>query len=107
VSDARPQDDHWPLGDLTACVSRRSHAHDLRPGFVYRDDPIDARDSGWCLLVGDESEAETDDPANILLQRLGLLVDRWPELRPVLDAEPQPGSWAWDPATERYLPIGD
>nr|WP_244929008.1 DUF2185 domain-containing protein [Nocardioides sp. W7] len=86
-------------------VSRRCHEYDLRPGFVYREEPDDEHDSGWRALVGDESAAEVDDPDNLLLQEVGFLLDRWPELRPVFATDPVDGEWAWDDRTERYGPL--
>jgi hypothetical protein len=91
--------EQWPLGERKALVSRRSHTGDVRPGYLYREAPDNDQDSGWRLFVGDETEAETADPDNILVQALGFLVDRWPELRPVLDAD---GEWGWDPAAGAY-----
>ena len=93
--------------DKKVFVSRRSHEQDLRPGYVYREAPDDDRDSGWRALVGDESAEEVDDPDNVLLQALGFLLDRWPELRPVLETDPRNGSWAWDAGAGRYVPVPD
>jgi hypothetical protein len=103
VTDRTPQD--WPLLAKTIFVSRRSHEQEVRPGFVYRENPDNARDSGWRALVGDETAAEVDDPANALLQEVGDLLARWPELRPVLETDPAHGSWAWDADAARYLPL--
>jgi uncharacterized protein YegJ (DUF2314 family) len=46
----------WPLLDKKILVSRRSHEQDLRPRWVYREEPDNDRDSGWRALVGDETE---------------------------------------------------
>ena len=94
----------WPLLEKKIFVSRRSHEQDVRPGYVYREDPDNERDSGWRALVGDESQDEVDDPNNVLLQNLGFLVDRWPELRPVLETDPAHGAWAWDEAVRAFRP---
>ncbi|SFB78793.1 Protein of unknown function [Nocardioides terrae] len=95
-------DEDWPLLRKRVFVSRRSHEQGLRPGYVYREHPDDDRDSGWRALVGDETDREVDDPTNVLLQDLGFLLGRWPELRPVLETDPLNGSWAWDQRTGRY-----
>lgn len=91
-----------PLG-RTAFVSRRIIEQDLRPGYLYRESPDDARDSGWRALVGDETPQEADDPATIVLEPLRVLLERWPELRPVLATDPRHGSWAWSAAEGRYV----
>lgn len=94
----------WPLLEKKMFVSRRSHEQDVRPGYVYREDPDNERDSGWRALVGDESGEEVDDPANVLLQDLGYMLDRWPELRPVFKTDPRNGEWIWDPEKATYVP---
>jgi hypothetical protein len=95
--------DTWPLGELKACVSRRSHVEDVRPGFVCRGEPLRPPDSGWQVLVGDETEDELDDAENILFQPLGFVVDRWPELRVVFDAGEVGSEWIWDEAARAYV----
>ena len=97
----------WALLDLRVFVSRRSHELDLRPGYVYREDPDSERDSGWRAMVGDETQAEVDEHKNILFQELGYLLDRWPELLPVLKTDPHNGAWVWDEAEGRYVPEPD
>ena len=94
----------WTLLERKIFVSRRSHDRDLRPGFVYREDPDNEDDSGWRALVGDESAEEVDDPGNVLLQAVGYLLDRWPELRPVFETDPANGAWAWDADGQQYVP---
>nr|WP_300681103.1 DUF2185 domain-containing protein [Nocardioides sp.] len=95
----------WDLLDKRAFVSLRSHADDLRPGYVYREAPDDEGDSGWRALVGDETDEETNDPHNILIQPLGFLLDRWPELRPLLESEPDHGAWEWDNEAGLYIDV--
>jgi hypothetical protein len=95
--------DSWPLVDLKAVVSRRSHEEDLRPGFLCRGESLRPHDSGWQVLVGDESDEELGDVSNVLLQPLGFLTDRWPELRPVFDAGEVGSEWIWDEAAGRYV----
>lgn len=85
-------------------VSRRSQDQDVRPEYVYREDPDNERDSGWRAMVGDETDDEINDAANVLLQDLGYLLDRWPELRPVFKTDPQNGEWVWDDDSSQYVP---
>lgn len=101
--------DGLPLLGRTAFVSRRLLEQERPPGYVYRETPDDARDSGWRALVGDETAQEADDPAAIAIETLGALLERWPQLRPVLATDPLHGSWAWSDADGRYvrLPEGD
>lgn len=94
----------WFLLEKRIFVSRRSHEQDIRPGYVYREAPDNDRHSGWLALVGDESQEEVDDPNNLLVQLLGYLLDRWPELRPVFETDPRNGAWTWDAEAGRYVP---
>lgn len=93
-----------PMLALRVIVSRRSHETDTRPHFVYRDAPLSDTDSGWCVLVGDETPEELDDPRSCLSQQLGFVLDRWPELGPVFEDGAEGSEWGWDEATRRYVP---
>jgi hypothetical protein len=97
----------WPLLEKRVLVSRRSHDGDLRPCWVYREPPDNEADSGWRALVGDEPDEEVNDPANVLPQQVGFLLERWPELRPVFATDPDNGGWSWDERSGRYRPAGD
>ena len=97
--------DDWPMGDLKVAVSRRSHADDLRPRYACRDEPLRPQDSGWQVLVGDETDDELNDASNVLLQPLGFVSDRWPELRPMFEAGEVGSEWVWDDATNAYVQL--
>ncbi len=47
-----------------------SQGQNLRPRQVCRETPKADEDSGWILLIGDESEDESSDLANILVQKM-------------------------------------
>jgi hypothetical protein len=93
------------MSALRVIVSRRAHEQDLRPRFVYRDEPMGVSDSGWSALVGDESPEELDDPDAMLAQDAADLVGRWPELRGVFDTEALESQWRWDDESRRYVPL--
>ncbi|WP_326527383.1 DUF2185 domain-containing protein [Dokdonella sp.] len=93
----------WALLEKMMFVSRRSHDEDQRPAYIYREDPDNDHDSGWRAMVGDETDDEINDPSNVLLQNLGYLIDRWPELRPVFKTDPRNGSWIWDAIQSKYV----
>jgi len=95
--------DDWPLGALKAFVSKRSHVQDLRPRYACRDEPLKPHDSGWQVLVGDETDEELSDSSNVLLQALGFVAARWPELRPMFDAGEVGSEWVWDDSTKAYV----
>jgi hypothetical protein len=87
---------------MKAVVSKRSHLEDLRPHYVCRDEAVRRQDSGWQVLVGDETDEELSDPSNVLVQPVGFIVDRWPELRTVFDAGEIGSQWVWNDATSAY-----
>lgn len=93
----------WPLGELKAVVSRRTHVDDVRPRYVCRGEPLKPQDSGWQVLAGDETDDELSDTSNVLLQAVGFVVDRWPELRPVFEVGEIGSEWTWDDATSTYV----
>ena len=92
----------WPLLDKKILVSRRSHDQDVRPRYVYREPPDNDTDSGWRALVGDETDEEVGDAGYILLQPVGFVLNRWPELRPVFETETERSRWYWDERNQRY-----
>lgn len=97
--------ENWPLLEKKMFVSRRSQELDVRPAYLYREDPDNDEDSGWRAMVGDETDEEINDAANVLLQPLGYLLDRWPELRPMFETDPRNGEWAWDVEKAEYVPL--
>ena len=86
-------------------ASRRSHDRGLRPRFVYRQPPMSPSDSGWSALVGDESPQELDDPGALVSLEVGALLERWPELGPVLESGTSESQWAWDEEQRQYVPV--
>jgi hypothetical protein len=94
-----------PLRALRVIVSRRSHEGGIRPRFVYRQAPMSPSDSGWSVLVGDETRQELDDPDALVSLEVGALLDRWPELRPVFDSQDPESQWMWDDETKLYTPF--
>lgn len=88
----------------TVLVTRRILEGRVRPGFVYREEPDTGTDSGWRALVGDETPEEADDPMSIRPEPLDEFVQRWPEVRPLVEAD-APGEWRWDGAARAYVPL--
>lgn len=91
-----------PEPDLKVCVSRRSHAKDLRPQYIVREAPLNPADSGWQVLVGDESDEKLRDHSNVLLQPMDFVLARWPELQHVFSDTAATSAWNWDPGTHIY-----
>jgi hypothetical protein len=78
------------------------------PGYLYWEEPEpDAKwDSGWRIFVGDEMQADVDDPSNFQINALEALVAEHPALESLF-VEGRRGSWEWDPQLETYRPAAD
>lgn len=92
-----------PELELKAIVSRRSHEQDLRPHYVCRETPHNPSDSGWQILVGNESEAELNDAKQVLIQPLGFVLERWPELEVPFADRNERSEWTWEPDSGSYV----
>jgi hypothetical protein len=57
-----------------------------RVGFMYREPPDDAGDSGWRFLSGLEDDAYMEDPANIGLHDVNTIANYDPAIIAFLDA---------------------
>lgn len=76
-----------------------------RPRMIYRTEAIDPTDSGWQFIEGSESEEWLQEDGHCIVQHLGHLVERWPELVvPVADGRKQ-SAWSWDDTLNTYVEI--
>ena len=73
----------WRVGCLVSKLVRVA-GHPL--GLMYRREPLDDVDSGWCFLAGSESKEFMDDPANRAIYPIDAIVDDDPEIIPLMDA---------------------
>lgn len=107
-------DETWDkYANLTAFVNRRLLENDqLEPHLVVHD-PADlqlssrhdgTRPSGWQLLVGDETEAELSDVANVRTPNLGWLMERYPAFAKLVLSGASDGSWCLSEDQARYEP---
>jgi len=102
-----------PYEKLVAFVNRRLLEDDaLEPGFVVHEPEdrelhpsADGRQpSGWQLLVGDEIDAELEDPQNVLTPNLGWLLERYPVFGALVKSGASDGSWFLSADGQRYQP---
>jgi hypothetical protein len=61
-------------------------------------DGFEVVDSGWQVLAGDESEDELGDARAAFLGELGWLVERFPQLLPLI-RRGEVGEWIWNGST--------
>jgi hypothetical protein len=88
--------------NLGACVARRVLSGET-PGYVYWEQPDEAWDSGWRLFVGDETQADADEPTNFQINALETLLAEHPALASLF-VEGERGRWDWDPQLQSYRP---
>lgn len=109
-------DKRWaPYEGFCAFVSRRLLEDEgLVPGFICHE-PEDAeltphrngdRPSGWQLLVGDETEQELADVANVRCPKLAWVMKRYPAFGELVFSGVGNGRWVYDPASGDYRPEG-
>jgi hypothetical protein len=64
-------------------------------GFMYRDIPDNAYDSGWRFFAGDESQHYLDDPTNFETYDVNTIANYDSEIVPLLDAAAR-SAFEWD-----------
>ena len=90
------------LLDLDILVTQRSDGEDRRPEIIFREDPVYDGDSGWRAIIGDETGGD-----EILPQQAGFFLQRWPEVRAVLESNLTSGFWKWNKRLRNYLPTNE
>lgn len=100
---------------IRAFASRRLIEDEaLLPRYVYHD-PSELerapnsdgdRSSGWCLMVGDETDEEVSDARNLLLPSLGWLVERYPAFGALVRSSPGGREYGWDDEQACYVDLG-
>ncbi|HEY3548008.1 MAG TPA: DUF2185 domain-containing protein [Propionicimonas sp.] len=76
------------------------------PRYLYREEPDGPGDSGWRIFVGDEVQADADDPSNFCISAVSTLVAVHPELAQLL-VPGVLGGWEWNDALARYVTVVD
>lgn len=90
---------------LGAYVAKRV-MQDAEPGYLYWEEPDEQWDSGWRVLVGDESREDADEPDAFQINRLDTLVERHPRLG-VLFTVGTVGCFEWDEVAQSYQRVPD
>lgn len=55
-------------------------------GYMYREEPEEDDDSGWCFMAGDETQDYMDDPNNLGMFDVNSIANFDPDIIPFLDA---------------------
>ena len=72
--------------ELNAVVSKMVFEDDIIR-YASRDEPINAKDSGWQFLSDRESDEYVREHTNIIVCNVGWLADLDPTLKPILDSK--------------------
>ena len=54
--------------------------------YMYRDEPNNPKDSGWCFMSGDESQGYMDEPSNHEIYGVNTIANYDPGIIPFLNA---------------------
>jgi hypothetical protein len=73
-------------GRVGCLVSKMIRVAGHPVGFMYRKEPLNDVDSGWCFMAGPESKAFMDNPANYAAYSIDAIVNDDPEIIPLVDA---------------------
>jgi hypothetical protein len=74
----------------------------MKVGYMYREVPTNADDSGWHFFSGDETQEYVDTPRNLGIYNVNTIANYDPEITPLLD-KPIGTAWARD-ETGRFVP---
>lgn len=81
-------DEIKPLASgLGGCIATDMITVDGRGvGYMYRDEPHNPQDSGWCFMSGYESQEYMDEPTNHAIYDVNTITNYDPEIVPFLNA---------------------
>lgn len=71
--------------------------------YVYKEPPDTEDDSGWRILVGNETDEEMEDPSKLSYVALGAVLNKDDSLMSILYEDD--GEWAWDDASDSWMPV--
>jgi hypothetical protein len=83
-------------------ASKRVTEEGHKVGFLYREPPDNAKDSGWRVFAGDESREYIDDATNFAMYNATTIVDLDPEVAVVL-GEDYPVAYERDALTGHFV----
>lgn len=78
--------------------------HGSKVGFMYRQEPMDEVDSGWCFTAGVETQDYMDEPANHAVYDVNTIANYDPDIIPLLDA-PIGSAFERDPESGEFVAI--
>jgi hypothetical protein len=89
-------------------ISHKILMDNERIGLLYRNEEIKLengrKDSGWCFMSGNESEAYLNDPENFTFTTLGKVLNLNDAFIQFLD-EPEGSEYCWDDVLKKYVKV--
>jgi hypothetical protein len=89
---------------LKVMVNRKVVQEDVPPHRAYKDEPARPDDSGWTVLIGDETQDELGVSATFVSSTLGYLTDKFPALTDVFRSTG--GEFLWDAIGGHFVRAG-
>jgi hypothetical protein len=94
LATASPKQFRLPASAIQPVATGRGSCHatdritvdGARVGFMYREEPSDAIDSGWSFFAGDETQEYADIAANYEIYDVNTIANYDPSITPYLDA---------------------
>jgi hypothetical protein len=77
------------VGRGSCLASNRITFDSQRVGFMYREAPDHADDSGWRFFAGDETQEYADEPKNFKIYNVNTIANYDPDIIAYLDAPPR------------------
>ena len=75
-------------------------------GYLYREEPDNADDSGWRFTANDESDDYINDSANVALVSLGAVLSVDERFIALLDS-PAGSAYAFDHDTQKFMAVDE
>ena len=75
-------------------------------GYLYREEPDNANDSGWRAFSGEESQEYADESKNFSMYNASSVVEKFPEIAALL-ANDYPIAFERDADSGEYVEVND
>lgn len=85
IKEIKPLLNNWE--DADGCIATDSiMVHGAPIAYMYRDEPNNEYDSGWCFLAAEDNQEYLDNPDNSGIYALNTVCNYAPDIMPLLNA---------------------
>ena len=107
INTQHDEDDNLVKRYAGLCFVTKRVLEDGAPvGYLYREEPDNADDSGWRFTANDESDDYINDSANVALVSLGAVLSVDDRFIALLDA-PAGAAYAFDHNTQQFMAVDE